>query len=84
MLTFDKMFLLAFYLLFVFTGIAYTRIPIRHAHVDLLHDHSYLPAHLQNPLNLGENTDDLMTCIYLCQDEDYCLRFYLVLQRMIL
>jgi hypothetical protein len=46
--------------------------PILHSHIDLLSDHSYLPARLQNQLNLGENTDDLLTCIYLCQDEDYC------------
>ena len=66
------MFLIAFYLLLVCTDCICTGIPIRHAHIDLLPDHSYLPAHLQNQLNLGVKTSDLMTCIYLCQNEDYC------------
>jgi hypothetical protein len=72
-LPFDKMFLLAFCVVFICTDIICTSLtPIRHSHIDLLFDHSYLPARLQNQLNLGENTDDLLTCIYLCQNEDYC------------
>jgi hypothetical protein len=40
--------------------------------VDLLTDHIYIPAHFQNQLNLGQNTNNLLTCIYLCQNHEYC------------
>ncbi len=34
--------------------------------------HRYIPAHLQNQLNLGENTNDLFLCMCLCQNHNYC------------
>jgi hypothetical protein len=67
------MFLEKFYILFLFISINDSRLfPIRFSHIDLLSDHSYIPAHLQNQLNLGESTNNLLTCIYLCQNDDYC------------
>jgi hypothetical protein len=64
---FDKMRLKVFYILFLFIGINVSCLfPIHYSHIDLLFDHIYVPAHLQNQLNFGESINDLLSCIYLC------------------
>lgn len=46
--------------------------PIRHLHVDLLAQRTYIPSHIKNKIGLGVNLPDLRSCIDACFNHDFC------------
>ena len=45
---------------------------IRHLHVDLLTQHTYIVSHVKNKIGLGVNSPDLRSCIDTCFNHDFC------------
>ncbi len=46
--------------------------PIRHLHIDLRMQHTYLVSHITHKIGLGVSSPDLRSCIDICFNHDFC------------
>ena len=52
-----------------FSGAA---LPIRHVHIDLHEQSTFIINHPSHQIGLGDDSSNLLQCIYLCQNHDHC------------
>ena len=71
---FGKMQLLFLLLVafFATTKSTVTKVPIRHTQIDIHPSFTYIVNHPTHQIGLGVSASNLLQCIYLCQNHDYC------------
>ncbi|CAF1370133.1 unnamed protein product [Adineta ricciae] len=56
----------------IISRLALSSLPIRSAQIKIYHQHSYIVSHIINQIGFGVYAKDLYSCIYSCQNNDFC------------
>ncbi|CAF1655555.1 unnamed protein product, partial [Adineta ricciae] len=56
----------------IISRLTLSSLPIRSAQVKIYHQHSYIASHIINQIGFGVYAEDLHSCIYSCQNNDFC------------
>ena len=57
---------------FTIVNFSKAALSIRHVHIDLQEQATYIVNHPTHQIGLGVSVSNLLQCIYLCQNHDYC------------
>ena len=58
--------------LFTMVNLIKAAVPIRHVHIDVEKQSTYIVNYPTHQIGLGVSVSNLLQCIYLCQNHDYC------------
>ena len=56
----------------IISGLASSSLPIRFAQIKIYRQNSYIVSHISNKIGFGVYAEDLYSCIYSCQSNDFC------------